>query len=268
MSMDLNRAIVVKLGGSVFDSKDATIQDVVDLQKAGQLLIVVHGGASLVTQWLKEQGVPSRFHEGERITDEKSLDVVAAVLAGLANKETVAAIITAGGRAVGISGVDGGLIQGRIRDKSLGYIGEVACVDPAPLQALLDAGLMPVVSPVSLHAVARPGGTPLLLNINGDTVAGAVAAAIHAARLIFLTDVGGIQDASGARRATLSPKEALALLNTGVAKGGMIPKLRACLMAVRAGVTCSIVDGRKPHALAKVISGGTGGTVITAEKEA
>ena len=230
-------------GRQVFDSLGTTLADMAALQKKGEPLVVVHGGANLVTQWLKGQGVVSQFHDGERVTDRKSLDVVTAVLAGLANKETVAALLAAGGRAVDLPGVDGGLIKGKARDKALGYLGSVVGVDPDPLAALLDAGFMPVISPVSFYAEGHEACEPLLLNINGDTVAGDLAAAIHAQRLVFLTDVDAVHSADGKQYAELTPGEAQWLADAGVASGGMIPKLKACLVAARAGVVCHIVDG-------------------------
>jgi acetylglutamate kinase len=266
MGIDLKQVVVIKLGGSILDSKDTTVHDLVELQKAGQPLILIHGGASMVNQWLAEQGVESQFHQGERITDRKSLDVVTAVLAGLANKETVSAIIAAGGMAVGISGVDGALIQARIRELSLGYIGSVVKIDPALLSALLDAGFIPVISPVSLRVEEIQDGEPLLLNVNGDTAAGELAAGISARMLVFLTDVNGIHDSFGHKIAQLSINEVRTLLDTGVASGGMIPKLKACLVAAKAGVSCSITDGRRLHALVDEVSGKHSGTVILSEK--
>jgi len=258
----LNKVIVVKLGGSIFDNKDTTISDIVRLQKQGRQLVVVHGGANIVTQWLTKLGIPTRFVHGERITDKATLEVVTAVLAGLVNKEIVAAIMAAGGQAVGISGADGGLIQGRIRNKEMGYMGNVVRVNPAPLVALLKAGLIPVVAPVSLHAYNRPETAPRLLNINGDPAAGEIAAAIGAERLIFLTDVAGIGDRSGKLLTSLSPDEAEALLASGVASGGMVPKIRACLRALSGGATACIIDGNQPHILLKEIEAGGCGTII------
>jgi acetylglutamate kinase len=263
MKTDFSDVIVVKLGGSIFDSRDTTLLDMVALQKEGVKLIVVHGGAKMVTSWCADLGIVSLFHRGERVTDRKSLDVVTAVLAGLANKETVAAITRAGGRAVGISGADGGMVRGKIRDTALGYIGEVTAVDPAPLKALLSAGYMPVVSPVSYYENAE-GGEPLLLNVNGDTVAGDIAAAIGAAKLIYLTDVPGIRDAGGEFLPHITAAAGQGLLDSGVASGGMIPKIKSCLVASRAGATCCIVDGRRPHALSEASAGMVTGTTFTA----
>ena len=264
MKGDTLNVIVVKLGGSVFDSRDTTLTDMVSLQKSGYRLIVVHGGAKMVTGWCADLGIKSQFHEGERVTDRKSLDVVTAVLAGLANKETVAAIIRAGGRAVGLSGVDGGLVKGRVRDTKLGYIGEVTQVNPDVLNALLSVGFMPLVSPVSFNDTTDVN-EPLLLNINGDTVAGDIAAAIRSSKLIYLTDVTGIRGADGNVLEIINAAEALALLESGIAAGGMIPKLKSCITASRAGVTCHIIDGRRPHALTEAVTGRVTGTTVPGE---
>jgi acetylglutamate kinase len=186
------------------------------------------------------------------------------VLGGLVNKEIVAAIFAAGGQAVGISGADGGLLQAKMRNEEMGYMGNVVRVDPAPLMALLMAGIVPVVSPVSLHAVDRPKGAPRLLNINGDPAAGEIAAAINAERLIFLTDVDGIRDDSGRLLADLTPEEAEALLTSGVASGGMIPKVKACLRGISGGAIACVIDGNQPHILLKEIEEGGCGTRIAA----
>jgi len=161
----LDKVIVVKLGGATLGSHDTTIEDIVYLQKQGRPLVIVHGGANLVTEWLAKQGISSRFVQGERVTDEATLEVVTSVLAGLVNKEIVAAIIAAGGQAVGISGADGALIQGRIKDKELGYVGAVVKVNPAPLLALLQSGFVPVVAPVSLHSFDKPDTARRLLTL-------------------------------------------------------------------------------------------------------
>jgi acetylglutamate kinase len=253
---------VIKLGGSIFDARDTTIEDVVQLQKEGKPLILVHGGANLVTEWLTRQGAATRFFQGERVTDKTALEMVTAVLGGLVNKEIVAAIIARGGRAVGISGVDGAVIQARIRDEDSGLVGAVVGVDPNLLLVLLEAGFIPVVAPVSHHSFDRPSGAPLLLNINGDTVAGEIAAALSAQKLVFLTDVDGIHDESGKLLPVLSPAEAEALLHSGVASGGMVPKIKACLRAVGKSPAACIIDGRTQHALLRALEAGGGGTVI------
>ncbi len=259
----MSRVTVVKIGGATLGSHDTALADIVALQQQGRPLVVVHGGAKVVTNWLKRQGVTTKFVRGERVTDETALEMVAAVLGGLVNKEIVAAINGLGGQAVGISGIDGALIQGRIRDREMGYVGNVVRVNTILLDALLGSGFVPVVSPLSLHSFDRPDGTPLMLNVNGDTVAGEIAAAVGAEMLIFLTDVAGISDKSGRFFPELTADEAESLMTSGVASGGMIPKIKACLRALsNSSMTCIIMDGRKPHALLKEIEEGGSGTTI------
>jgi len=257
----MSKVIVVKIGGATLGSHDTAIEDIVYLQQRGKSLVVVHGGGKMITDWLGKRGISTRFVHGERVTDEATLEVVVAVLAGLVNKEIVAAINSLGGKAIGISGVDGAFIQGRIKDKELGYIGEVVKVNSAPLEALLKSGYIPVAAPVSLHA-GKPGKAPRVLNINADAVAGEIAAAIDADRLIFLTDVVGVCDQSGNLLHRLLPGEAEALVASGVASGGMIPKIKACLRALSGTSTTCIIDGRKQHALLNEIEGKGGGTTI------
>ena len=256
----MDKVIVVKLGGATLGSHDTTIEDIVKLQKQGESLVLVHGGGKLITEWLAKQGTSTQFVHGERVTDKATLEVVISVLAGLVNKEIVAAINSLGGQAMGISGVDGALIQGKIRDIKLGYIGTVVKVNITPLTVLLQSGYIPVVAPVSLLALDRREEALPILNINGDIVAGEIAAAIGAERLIFLTDVVGICDRSGRLLPRLSPDEAEALVTSGVASEGMIPKIKACLIALSNTPATRIIDGRQPHALLREIEGG--GTTI------
>jgi len=262
----LDKVIVVKLGGVTLGSHDTTIEDIVKLQKQGKSLVVVHGGGKLITEWLAKQGLSTQFVQGERVTDKATLEVVISVLAGLVNKEIVATINDLGGQAMGISGVDGALIQGKIKDIELGYVGTVGKVNITPLAVLLQSGYIPVVAPVSLFAFDRPDKALPILNINGDTVAGEIAAAIGAERLIFLTDVVGICDRSGRLLSQLSPDEAEALVASGVASEGMIPKIKACLIALSNTSITRIIDGRQPHALLREIEGGSGGTTIGGQK--
>lgn len=257
----MGKVIVVKLGGATLGSHDTTIEDIVELQQQGKSLVVVHGGGKLITDWLKKQGITTRFVHGERVTDEATLEVVVSVLAGLVNKEIVAEINALGGMAIGISGVDGAFIQGRIKEKELGYLGEVVEVNPAPLEVLLKSGYIPIIAPVGLHT-GKPEKAPPVLNINADAVAGEIAAAIGAERLIFLTDVVGVCDQSGNLLPRLSPDEAEALMASGVASGGMIPKIKACLKALAGTSTACIIDGRQQHALLNEIEGRGGGTTI------
>jgi acetylglutamate kinase len=259
----MDKVIVVKLGGATLGNHDTTLEDIVSLEKQGWSVVVVHGGGKTITKWLEQRGLATQFIDGERVTDEAALEVVVSVLAGLVNKEIVADIDILGGLAMGISGVDGAFIQGRIKHRELGYIGEVVKVDPAPLRALLEAGFIPVVAPVSLNMGERAPGERGVLNINADVVAGEVAAAIGAEKLIFLTDVVGICDQQGKLVPRLSTKEAEAMTASGTASGGMIPKVKACLKALSgASSACIIIDGRQPHALLNEIEGKSSGTTI------
>ena len=258
----MKNVTVVKIGGSTLGSRDTTIEDVVTLQQQGESLVIVHGGGSTVTEWLKRQGVTTRFVHGERVTDLPALEVVTAVLAGLVNKEIVAAINCLGGQAVGISGVDGALIESKMKGKDMGYVGTVVKVNAALLEGLLRDGFVPVVSPLSLYSVDRPDEAPKIMNINGDHIAGDIAAALGATRLIFMTDVAGISDESGSVVSRLSADEAEALIASGVISGGMIPKIKACLRALNDDTITRIIDGRKSHALVKELESRDGGTTI------
>jgi len=255
-----NQMIVVKIGSVALSPEDTSIDDIVALQKQGRQIIVTHGGGKLISDWLKKQGLTTRFIHGERVTDRASLEVVIAVLAGLVNKEIVSSIQNRGGQAIGISGIDGGLIQANIKNAELGYVGIVTKVNTALLEVLLKAGYVPVVSPISLHPV--PEAREMGLNINADDVAAEIAAAVGAERLIFLTDVAGICDQSGKLLPKLSTKEAELLIASGIASGGMIPKIRACLKALASAATTCIIDGRQPRALLREIEDGGNGTKI------
>ncbi len=252
--------VVVKIGGSTLGAHDTTLKDVVALQRRGLRPVVVHGGGALISEWLKAHDLPTRFERGLRVTDERTLEVVVAVLAGLVNKRLVAALTAAGGRAVGLSGADGGLLKARLLDEKLGYVGEVSEVDATSLLDLLGDGYVPVVAPIALEwrgeALAEQ-----LLNINADTAAGAVAAALGARWLVFLTDVPGVSGEDGAALAELSPSRAAALTAAGVIEGGMIPKVEACLQAADAGCRSVIADGRRTGALLEAIEERTG-TVV------
>ncbi|MBA7477164.1 Acetylglutamate kinase [subsurface metagenome] len=253
---------MVKLGGATLGSHDTAITDMVALQKQGKSLVVVHGGGKLITEWLEKQEISTRFVRGQRVTDKATLEVATSVLAGLVNKEIVAGINELGGKAAGISGVDGALLQCKIKDRELGYVGTVVKINLAPLEAILLSGYIPVVAPIGLYSVDKPDGAPLMLNINADAVAGEIAAAVGAERLIFLTDVEGIRDRSGNLLTQLSPDEAEALVASGVISGGMIPKVEAGLRVLSVATTASIIDGRQSHALRSEIEGHGSGTVI------
>ncbi len=257
----MQKPLVIKIGGSTLGSYDTTIEDVVELQRRGKALVIVHGGGKLITEWLDKQGIASRFEQGERVTDQPTLEVVTSVLAGLVNKDIVAAINGLGGRAAGISGVDGALIEGRIKDSRMGYVGEVTRVNIALVKAMLESGFVPVIAPVGFNPDGS-AGAPRTLNFNADFIAGEVAAAAGAETLVFLTDVAGILDGSGKLLARLTPGQAESLMAAGVASGGMIPKLKSCIRALDGTGSACIIDGRLPHALLRKINGELDGTTI------
>jgi len=245
---------VIKIGGSTLGATDTTYADIAALALSGDLPVVVHGGGAEASRWLDAMQIPSRFERGLRVTDERVLPVVVAVFAGLVNKRIVAAIDAAGARAVGLSGADGRLLQCRIADPTLGYVGEPVHVDPAAVRALLQAGLVPVIS-----SIGCVPGEPAdqLVNVNADTVAGNIAAALRARRLVFLTDVEGVRGPDGSRVPRLDPAKARELIADGTISGGMIPKIEACLHAAALGVEVQVVDGRVPGALRSLEGAGT-----------
>ena len=240
------KPIVVKIGGSTLGNHDTTLEALVELQKQGKSLVVVHGGAKVTSEWLARLGIPTSFVNGLRVTDGETLKVVAAALGGLVNKELVVAIQALGGQAVSLSGCDGNLLWASIKSPELGYVGEIVAVDPTPVKLLLDAGYMPVVSPVSFGSVE---GRTMLLNVNGDNAAGEIAAALAAEKLVFLTDVDGIHDGSGKVIPGLKLAEARDMLASGVASGGMVPKIEASLKALTTTQVVRIIDGKISHAL-------------------
>ena len=257
--------IVVKIGGSTLGSHDTSLKDLVALQKEGVQAVVVHGGGNTVSQWMQRQGILPRFVGGLRVTDTRSLEIVVAVLTGLVNKELVGQLHLLGGRAIGISGIDGGLLEARISNQDLGFVGEITRVDSGPIQALLEGGYLPVVAPLATHCQdgSEHAGGPL--NINGDTVAGELAYALGAERLIFLTDVEGVMDGSGRVIRRLDRRRANILSQSGVVRGGMIPKLEACLRALERLPVADIIDGRQPGTLLKCLRGHGAGTTIVSE---
>jgi len=253
--------VVVKIGGSTLGSGDTTIADIAELHSRGFWPVVVHGGGPVINDWLQRLDVPTRFEDGLRVTDEASLEVVVAVLAGLVNKQIVASLEAAGVPAVGLSGADGGMLHCRIANEKLGFVGEVESVDPGPLVRVLLAGALPVVAPVGI--LASDGKVEAqLLNINADAAAGSIAKAIRAGWLAFLSDVPGVLDAAGVVQPTMSEADVARLRTDGVIEGGMIPKVDACLQAAAAGCRAVILDGRAEHTLTSLIDGETIGTVV------
>ncbi len=250
MTVDL----VIKIGGSTLGSTDTTFRDVAAIASAGATPVVVHGGGAEASRWLERMNIPSRFERGLRVTDEDVLPVVVAVFAGLVNKRIVTAINAAGARAVGICGADGRILECRLADPAFGFVGEPVAVHPEAIHALHGAGIVPVIGPIG-HI---PGPvSDQLVNVNADTVAGNIAAALGARRLVFLTDVEGVRGGDGQRIPRLSEGEARSLIADGTIAGGMIPKVDACLHALGLGVEVQIVDGRVDGALTKLEGAGT-----------
>ena len=244
------KIVVVKYGGSAMlndELKRAVMRDLVLLSLIGVKVVLVHGGGPEISEMLKRVGKTSAFVGGLRVTDGETAEIVQMVLAGKINKSLVAQLDNLGGRAMGLCGMDGGLIQAEMLDPQLGYVGKIRAVHPQPLLDLLEKGYLPVVSSLGCDEAGQ------VYNINADTAAAAIAASLQAESLISLTDIPGIlqdpQDAASLiRKVDLAGAEAL--LDTGVITGGMIPKVRCCMEAVAAGVQkVFIIDGRVPHAI-------------------
>ena len=255
------QTILVKYGGHAMGAAgDTFASDIAFLKQVGIHPIVVHGGGPQINQMLQRLGIKSSFVNGLRVTDQATLEVVEMVLCGTINKQLAAEINAAGGRAVGISGKDGGLIRARklTRNGELGFVGEPERIDGRVLETFRQSDIIPVIAPLG---VAADGAT---YNINADTVAGAIAAAVMAARFLLLTDVPGVLDAEKRLVPELTAAEARSLIASGVISGGMTPKVETCLDAVAGGVEAAvIVDGRVPHAiLLELFTEGGAGTLI------
>jgi acetylglutamate kinase len=244
------KTVVIKLGGSVLEqASEATLEDVVLLQRAGLKPVLVHGGGSEISRMLDRLGHTPRFIDGLRVTDADTMEVVEMVLTGRVNKRLVAGIEAAGGRAAGLSGKDGSLLVARPHPSagSLGHVGEVERVAPDVLKAMVEGGFVPVVSSIGTD---RAGTT---YNLNADDAAAALAVTLHAEKLILLTDVDGVLRAEGGENRLVSELDlptARAMLESGEVAGGMVPKLEACLAAVEGGVeSAHIVGTRDPDGL-------------------
>ncbi len=259
----MSQVLVVKIGGSTLGQHDTTLYDLVEIQKRGMKVVVVHGGGKIITDWLAKQGASTQFINGERVTDKSGLEIATAVLCGLVNKDLVANLIKLGGKAIGLSGVDGALIRGKIRVKELGYVGAVEQIDTTLLRLILENDYIPVISSISFNPHQDPALASALLNINADSAAGDIAASLGASKLVFLTDVAGICDKSGKVMSSLTTVEAEAAIASGVASGGMIPKIRAGIRALEGAGEARIIDGRQPHALLNEIENSRGGTTIS-----
>jgi acetylglutamate kinase len=264
------QTVVIKYGGSAMERpglRDLFSRDIALVRTLGIRPVVVHGGGPQIDRLMKRLGKNPHFIDGLRVTDDETMDIVEMVLAGSINKEIVGAIGAHGGRAVGLCGGDARLIRADRRhhvlpdgrDIDLGRVGDVKAMDPEPLELLQEHGFVPVLAPLGIG----PKGE--LLNINADLVAGEVAAALGAVKVIFLSDVPGIRGRDGRLLHHVTLSEIAALAREGVIEGGMLPKVEACARALKGGVRCAyIVDGRLPNALLLKLFTHTGlGTEVT-----
>ena len=244
------KIVVVKYGGNAMineELKHDVMRDMVLLHLIGVKVVLVHGGGPEISAMLKRVGKESQFVDGLRVTDEETSEIVQMILAGKINKSLVAKLDNLGGRAMGICGMDGGLIKARMIDERLGYVGEIVSVNPQPIHDLLEKGYIPVVSTIGCDETGH------VYNINADTAAAAIAASLKAESLISMTDTPGLlMDAKNPDTLIhrIDLKGAEKLKEDGVISGGMIPKIDCCTRAIREGVRkVFIIDGRIPHAL-------------------
>ena len=253
--------IVVKVGGSTLGEGDSTTPDVVELWRSGFRPVVVHGGGKVISEWVRRLGIQPEFVRGLRKTDRPTLEVALAVLCGLVNSELVAEITGAGGRAVGISGVSGGLFYASLLDPRLGLVGRIEQVNTGLVEDAIGAGSIPVIAPCTLN-LNPVGPEDAILNVNADTAAGQVARALSCERLVFQTDVAGVLDAKRRLIPRMTRRQARDLVASGVASGGMIPKIEACVDALETAGSGHIIDGRTGGALLRCVGGEDVGTRI------
>ncbi|OYX40564.1 MAG: acetylglutamate kinase [Rhodobacterales bacterium 32-67-9] len=239
--------VVVKFGGNAMGDEDAMAEfarDVVLMRQVGVNPVVVHGGGPMINDLLGRLGIKSEFVRGKRVTDKATVEVVEMVLTGLVNKRIVQAIMDEGGRAVGLSGKDDDLMVCVADDPELGFVGKPVEMNVQVLRDLFAAGIIPVVAPVATGMAANE-----TFNVNGDTAAGAIAAALKADRLLLLTDVSGVKNENGEVVTQLTPADVRGMIAKGTISGGMIPKVETALAAVEGGVRATVIlDGRQPNA--------------------
>lgn len=263
------KTVVIKFGGNAMVDetlKSSFAQDIVLLKQVGVNPVIVHGGGPQIGRLLEQMGKESRFIEGMRVTDNETMDVVEMVLGGLINQQIVSLINRHGGRAVGLTGKDGGLIsarklelgQGVSENQDLGQVGEVESIDPTVVAMLDDDDFIPVIAPIGV------GKDGVSYNINADLVAGELAAVLGAEKLLLLTNTPGVLDPDGNLLTGLGADETEDLIEKGIIHGGMLPKVRCALAAVRAGVkTSQIIDGRVRHSvLLELLTDSGVGTLI------
>ena len=259
------KIVVVKYGGNAMINamlKHQVMEDIVLLSLIGVKTVLVHGGGPEISETMQRLGKKAEFMDGLRVTDQETVDIVQMVLAGKINKTLVNLLQMNGGKAMGISGMDGRLIEARIKDERLGYVGDVVHVNIEPVTDLLEKGYIPVISTIGCD---RDGNT---YNINGDTAAAHIAGALGAERLIMLTDIAGIlrdRNDPASLIPAITIDEARQLREGGVISGGMIPKVECCIDAIHRGVKNAIImDGRIPHSiLMEILTDEGAGTMVS-----
>jgi len=257
----MSEIVVVKVGGTTLAEQRQVLAEVAHVARR-RPVVLVHGGGKRMTEWLERLGIQSRFENGLRITDPAALEVAAAVLRGVVNSELVAALRDAGCDAVGLSGVDGGLLIGQ-RVPDLGLVATVTGIRRDLLDSLMVGGQVPVVAPLARDE------TGTVCNVNADDAAAGIAAGMGARQLVLMTDVDGIRDGAGNRLDTITPAEAAALIADGTIRGGMVPKVRAALAALAwEGSEAIIADGSAPDALTRALDDPTFGTRVSARAHA
>jgi len=257
----MSEIVVVKLGGTTLAEQRQVLAEVAAVARK-RPIVLVHGGGKRMTEWLDRLGVPTRFEGGLRVTDPAALEVAAAVLRGVVNSELVAALRDVGCDAVGLSGVDGGLLIGQ-RLPDVGLVATVVGVRRDLLDSLLVAGQVPVVAPLARDEEG------IVCNVNADDAAAGIAAGLGARQLVLMTDVDGIRDAAGHRLASITADEAEALIADGTIHGGMVPKVKAALAALTwEGAEAIIADASAPDALARALGDPAFGTRVSAPAHA
>ena len=262
------KKVVIKYGGNAMTSetlKQQVMEDIVLLWLIGVKVILVHGGGPEISEMMSKLGKKAIFMDGLRVTDKETVDIAQMVLAGKVNKSLVNFLESKGGKAMGISGIDGSLIQAEVKDEKLGYVGKITKVDITPVNDLLEKGYIPVISTIGCD---KEGNT---YNINGDTAAAFIAGALQAERLIMMTDIAGVlrdKDDIDTLIPELTVSEAEELKGVGVISGGMIPKIDCCVEAIGHGVKKVIImDGRVPHSiLMEILTDEGAGTMVVGDK--
>ena len=259
------KIVVVKYGGNAMINehlKEQVMEDIVLLSLVGVKVVLVHGGGPEINDLMERLGKKAEFVDGLRVTDKETVDIVQMVLAGKVNKTLVNLLEMTGGKAMGISGMDGRLIEAKIKDERLGYVGEITKIHIQPVKDLLEKGYIPVISTVGCD---KHGNS---YNINGDTAAAYIAGALEAERLIMMTDIAGLlkdKDDPNTLIPNITVAEAQTLLADGTISGGMIPKIDCCIEAIQKGVqNVIIMDGRVPHSiLMELLTDEGAGTMVT-----